>query len=57
MLQANQNPNYYKYDDHNTFFDSFFLLQGGMRPLHIPVLRLASWAGPMHSLMGGTSAV
>jgi len=26
-------------------------------PLHIPVLRPASWAAPMHSLRGGTSLV
>jgi len=36
---------------------SFFLLRGGTCTLHIPVLRPASWAGPMHSIRGGTSAV
>ena len=42
-----------------TFFLTFFLsfLRGGTCPLHGPVLRLASRAGPIRNLRGGTTVV
>ena len=39
-----------------SFFLSFFLYEESHAP-HVPVLRPASWAGPMHDLRGGTSVV
>jgi len=33
---------------HDCFMVSFFFLRGGTCPLHVPVLRPTSRAGPMH---------
>jgi len=36
---------------------SFLSVRDGTCPLHAPVPRPASYAGPMHNLRGGTSVV
>ena len=38
-------------------FLSFFPLWGGLRSLHMPVLRPASWADPMRNPRDGTSVM
>jgi len=38
-------------------YTSFFLLWGGTCSLHMPVLRPASQAGPMHNPRDGTTVV